>query len=144
METRNVVRNIAYDEINNEHYYLILKTKKGYWQNPQGGIDEGESEIEAMIRETEEETQLKVTTTFENTKTKIQYPTERKGEQIHTKLTAYASRIDSTKPIKLSKEDGHTEYKWIREEEAEKYLTRYPEQLPLFKEVLKKFKENQN
>ncbi len=37
MKVRKLVRAIVYDIKDGEPIYLLLKAKKGYWQNPQGG-----------------------------------------------------------------------------------------------------------
>lgn len=142
MNQRRVVRAIAYDFQEQEMKYLLLKTKKGYWQNPQGGIDENESEIEAIIRETKEETGLNIIEVFPNTRNFKEYDTERKGEIIHTLLSSYAVKIDSNQKVKLSNEDGHTDFKWVNYKDSLKLLNKYPEQKEVFESVIKKLNEN--
>ena len=56
-ERRNV-RAILFDDSSEEVEYLLLYARKGYWQFPQGGIDLGESEIEAVQREVLEQLKL--------------------------------------------------------------------------------------
>ena len=79
METRNIVRAIAYDVVDGDYVYLLLKAKKGYWQNPQGGIDEKESEIEALVREVREETGISIDKITNRIRDFVEYETERKG-----------------------------------------------------------------
>jgi len=132
METRKIARAIVY---NPDQGYLLLKAKKGYWQNPQGGIDAGETPIQAARRETLEETGLEVVV-LEGTEYFMEYDTERKGKQIHTEITSYAARVDYVKPVVLSEEDGHTDFKWVKYNEALSLLTKYPEQIQIFEEVV--------
>ena len=138
MNQRELVRAIAYDIQDETHIYLLLKAQKGYWQNPQGGIDHGESEIEAIIRETREETGLEVKEVNKDTRVYVEYDTERQGNPIHTTLASYAARLDSSKEVVLSPEDGHTESKWVPYNDALTMLTRYPEQIQVFEKVVDK------
>lgn len=116
---------------------LLLLARKGYWQNVQGGIDEGENEQFALAREVLEETNLEVLEIIENTRTQIEYDATRGGEPIHVVLTAYACRVDGEVVIGKS-EDAHQDFKWVDIEEAKKMLIKYPEQLTIFNEVLSK------
>ncbi len=68
----------------------------------------------------------------------IEYDTKRKGIPIHTNLAAYAIQVDSSKKVVLSSEDGHTEYRWVSYNEALRLLTKYPEQIQVFKQVVNK------
>jgi len=82
IETRDTARGITYDIVNGEYIFLLLKTKYGYWQNPQGGIDPGESEIGAIVRELVEETGLKYEEMFLNSRHFIEYDTTRTKEEM--------------------------------------------------------------
>src|SRR3989344_1485325 len=128
MEIRNIVRAIVYDIVKGDYIYLLLKAKKDYWQNPQGGINEGESEIEALVREVREETGISIDGVSNWIRDSLEYQTERKGVLINSNVVSYAVRVDSSKKVKLSEEEGHTEYRWVNYEEALKLLTTYPEQ----------------
>lgn len=138
MDTRPVVRAIVYDIKKGEPQYLLLKTKKGYWQNPQGGIDKKESKIEAMIREVEEETSLNPIKIIKDANFETEYDTKRKGKQIHTILFSYAMLVDSNNDVKLSPVDGHTDFIWAPYDKVLSLLTTYPEQKKVFEEVTKK------
>ena len=61
MENKNNYRpNVAIIIVNKSGKVLWCKRKDGYgWQFPQGGLDNGESTVEAIYRETEEEVGLK-------------------------------------------------------------------------------------
>src|SRR3989344_8793748 len=97
METRNIVRAIVYDIVNKDYIYLLLMAKKGYWQNPQGGINEGESEIEALVREVREEIGISINGVSNEIRDFVEYQTERKGVLINSNVASYAVRVDSSK-----------------------------------------------
>ena len=61
MENKDNYRpNVAIIIVNKAGKVLWCKRKDGYgWQFPQGGLDNGESTVEAIYRETEEEVGLK-------------------------------------------------------------------------------------
>lgn len=62
MKTRLKIQVILfYRDANKNKFFLLLKTNKkreSFWQNITGGVDPGESYIEAAIRELEEETSI--------------------------------------------------------------------------------------
>jgi 8-oxo-dGTP pyrophosphatase MutT (NUDIX family) len=137
---RRLARAIAYDILDGELIFPLLLAKKGYWQNPQGGIDPGESAVEAAIRETREETGFPVLHVNTETRTESSYRTERKGKEITTVLTAYAVRVDASGNFSLSPEDGHLAGFKATYDQAVRMLTRYPEQLPIFNETLSRLR----
>lgn len=132
MQSRHISRAIVFDRVDNVNLYLLLKTKKGYWQNPQGGIDEGENDLSAIFRETNEETGLNGMRILYDTRFLSQYYTTRKGQPIHTMCISYAVKADSTEPIVLSEEDDHTDYIWADYNTALSLLTKYSEQKDIF------------
>lgn len=136
--TRYVSRAIVYDRTHEGYRFLLLKAKKGYWQNPQGGVDPGESELEASLRETTEETALSDLRPTPWSEHRDAYMTEREGEPTYTVLAAYAVKADSSQPVALSIEDKHQDYEWVSMKEARSRLNHYPEQLRVFDNVLMK------
>ena len=140
METRKIVRAIVYDIVDTKKIYLLLKAKKGYWQNPQGGIDFGESESEAILREIKEETNLDDCHIDLTTRGYDEYDTIRKEKTIHTTVATYAVKVNSSQTIKLSVEDGHTEYRWVTYDEALNMLNKFPEQKIIFEKIVDKIK----
>lgn len=51
---------VAYKQIGNENYYLIIKSPSGDVSFPKGHMEPGESELETAIRELKEETGISV------------------------------------------------------------------------------------
>lgn len=51
---------VAYKQIGNENYYLIIKGNNGDVGFPKGHMEEGESELQTAIRELKEETGVEV------------------------------------------------------------------------------------
>lgn len=131
MEVRNLVRTIVYDPKVDK--FLLIKALKGYWQNPQGGILENESEEAACHRELLEETGLRGELKLES-RVFIEYDTERKGKPIHTRLAAFLYIADSCDKVVLSNE--HTDFKWVSYDAAWNSMDKYPEQRIVFDQVL--------
>ncbi|XP_033354816.1 bis(5'-nucleosyl)-tetraphosphatase [asymmetrical] [Bombus vosnesenskii] len=97
--------------------YLLMQVSYGthHWTPPKGHVDPGESDMEAALRETEEEAGLLVNdlNIFENVKEEQNY--EANGKP---KIVIYwlAELLDPEKPIRLSHE--HQAFKWLPLEEA--------------------------
>ncbi len=51
---------VAYKQIANENYYLIIKGRNGDVGFPKGHMEEGESEMQTAVRELKEETGIEV------------------------------------------------------------------------------------
>lgn len=51
---------VAYKQIGNENFYLIIKDRNGDVGFPKGHMEEGESEMQTAIRELKEETGVEV------------------------------------------------------------------------------------
>ena len=51
---------VAYKQIENENYYLIIKGRNGDVGFPKGRMEDGESELQTAIRELKEETGVEV------------------------------------------------------------------------------------
>ncbi|MDH4098969.1 MAG: NUDIX domain-containing protein [Nitrospirota bacterium] len=139
MRLRRNVRGIVSSTLSGEPRFLLLLARKGYWQCPNGGMDDGESEVQALIREIAEETGLLRVKVLEETRTTREYDAERHGEPIHVMLAAYLVEADMAETVTIgNSEDRHLESRWVAYDEALTMLNRYPEQRPVFEEVCKK------
>jgi 8-oxo-dGTP pyrophosphatase MutT (NUDIX family) len=123
---RNAVFVVTYAKEQNKIYYLVLKRKlhwKG-WEFPKGGINFLETKKHAVKREVKEETGLKVLKMKRfNISGKYKYDkiySDRPGI-IGQKFSLYAVEVEKEK-IKMDKLE-HSDYKWLRFEEAIKKLT---------------------
>lgn len=126
MTLRNSVFVVVYAKQKNEIEYLVLKRKlhwKG-WEFPKGGIDFGETKIEAVKREIKEETGLKILKIKKfNVRGKFKYNkkfSDRPG-LIGQKYSLYSALVKKKK-IKLDKRE-HSTYKWLKFSDAVKKLT---------------------
>ena len=140
MKERINIRAILFDDSNKNVQFLILYAHKGYWQFPQGGVEKGETDVEAVQREVKEETGLRVwkRDVLKKSKAEVVYFAERKGEPIKVRLSAYAVRVDSSKDVLIGKSgDLHQDFQWVDLTRVIKLLTKYPEQLQIFEKVWK-------
>ncbi len=116
-------------------YYLLLHYEAGHWDFPKGHIEKGESEIETMRREVEEETGIKDLEIIDGFKEYIKYffknNYSRQKDEWVFKIVVYYLGETKTKEVNLSFE--HIGYKWLSYKEAIKQIT-----YKNAKEVLKK------
>lgn len=102
--------------------FLLLKRAEteiypGLWQMVSGKIKNGEKAFEAALREIKEETNL-VPLRFWTAPNinSFYYP---EGDYI-SMLPVFAALVENNSKVKISKE--HTDYKWVKAEEAKKLL----------------------
>jgi len=113
----------SYQEYLITHYPKGARSgMKGHWDLIKGHIDEGESDLETLMREAEEETGL----TQEHLKLingfceKIAY-NFRTEQGLHFKQVTFYLLESDTKQITLSKE--HDEYRWLSKDEVIQTIT---------------------
>lgn len=94
----------------NKIYYLLLHYELGHWDFAKGHIEKGESEIEALLREIEEETGIKDVRLVKGFKKKISYSYKLKNKDIFKTVVFYLAKTQSKK-VKLSFE--HIGFKWL-------------------------------
>lgn len=125
---RKAVFIVTYAKVKNEIYYLILKRKlhwKG-WEFPKGGLEKNESIINTIKRELKEETSLislkgkiKNLRVRGKYKYKLKYP-DRPGF-IGQSYSLYSAEVKKQK-VKVDQRE-HSDYKWLKFEDAVKKLT---------------------
>ncbi|HRY52273.1 MAG TPA: NUDIX domain-containing protein [Candidatus Portnoybacteria bacterium] len=107
--------------------YLILK-HKNYWNFPKGGVEKGETEIEAARREIQEETGLvnvgfipgfKVARNLFYRTSRTSIKVEHRGRLVYRRSILFLAE-SKNKTVRISKE--HFGYAWLGFEEAKKRL----------------------
>ena len=109
------VQGILFRKINGEVQYLLLKrvsSRGSFWQPVTGGIEEGETKIEALTREVREETRIR---NFLRIMEDVHYSEfwdffKREGWQYLIKEHVFGVKVSSNEKIVIGHE--HSEYKW--------------------------------
>jgi 8-oxo-dGTP pyrophosphatase MutT (NUDIX family) len=94
--------------------YLLLQNA-GRWDFPKGGVEKGESELQTVMREVEEETGLKEIEIILGFRKVIEYFYRRGGKNIHKRVVYLLASTDSG-DVRISYE--HQGFGWFRFEEA--------------------------
>ncbi len=94
--------------------YLLLQNA-GRWDFPKGGVEKGESELQTVIREVEEETGLKDLKMVHGFRKVIEYFYRRDKKNIHKQVVYLLASTRSDK-VKISFE--HQGYAWFPYPEA--------------------------
>jgi 8-oxo-dGTP pyrophosphatase MutT (NUDIX family) len=105
---------VLYRETKNGRLYLLLQNG-GRWDFPKGGVEKGESELQTVMREVEEETGLKDLTVVPGFRKVIEYFYRRDGKNIH-KQVVYRLAVTGVDDVKISFE--HQGFGWFPYEEA--------------------------
>ena len=100
--------------------YLLLLYEAGHWDFPKGGIEEGETEITAAIREIKEETGLTDIEIIHGFRKEIHY-NFRKNKNLVKKTVVFYLAKTNTKNVTLSFE--HKDFIWLPYEAAYNKLT---------------------
>jgi len=117
---------IVFREKDNRVYYLLLHYDAGHWDFPKGHIEEGETELETVKREVEEETGISEIKIIDGFKEWVKYFFRRnynkKEKSVWVfKIVDFYLAKTKEKEIKLSFE--HKNYKWLEYKEAKNQLT---------------------
>ena len=112
----------------NDLQVLIMERadKKGFWQSVTGSLEQGETPLQAAIRETQEETGLDATQydlqDWQASNVYEIYPHWRHRyapEVTHNTEHLFGLMLPSTLPIKMAP-DEHVQYEWVDWREAAK------------------------
>ncbi|MDG6953477.1 MAG: NUDIX domain-containing protein [Nitrososphaerota archaeon] len=94
--------------------YLLLQNG-GRWDFPKGGVEKGETELDTVMREVEEETGLGAIRILPGFRKVIEYYYKRNRKNIH-KQVVYLLASTSTEKVRISFE--HQGFGWFSYEEA--------------------------
>jgi 8-oxo-dGTP pyrophosphatase MutT (NUDIX family) len=100
--------------------FLLLHYTSGHFDWPKGNIEEGESEVETVLREVREETGLQRTRVIPGFREEISYFYRRQGSLVRKTVVFYLAEAEDS-DVKLSHE--HIGYRWLDYEGALKTLT---------------------
>ncbi|MEM4625187.1 MAG: NUDIX domain-containing protein [Candidatus Pacearchaeota archaeon] len=122
---RKAVFIVVYRKDKEEIKYLLLKRELNWkgWEFPKGGLEEGESEVEAVKREIKEETGLRAKKINRHS-LKGRYYFKKKNSHlpyIGQTYTLYSAEVNNDK-IRYDKRE-HSDYRWLNFKEAIRKLT---------------------
>ena len=124
---------IVFRRLQQQVQYLLMQTSYGshHWTPPKGHLEEGETEMDAAVRETEEEAGItKDQLNVHEFKGELRYPV--KGQM---KRVVYwvAELINPNTPVKLS--DEHIKYEWLTIGDSKKYQSQFEDMCALMDQV---------
>jgi len=105
---------VVYRDTTSGRVYLLLQNA-GRWDFPKGGVEKGESELQTVVREVEEETGLKDILIAKGFRKVIEYFYRRDGKNIH-KQVVYL--LASTKEDRVEISFEHQGFGWFPYHEA--------------------------
>lgn len=98
-----------------DHWLYLLLQNAGRWDFPKGGVEKGESEVQTVMREVEEETGLSAIRIVPGFRKVIEYFYRRNGKNIH-KQVAYFLASTGEERVRISFE--HQGFGWFPYREA--------------------------
>jgi bis(5'-nucleosidyl)-tetraphosphatase len=107
---------VVYRDTPKGRVYLLLQNA-GRWDFPKGGVEEGESELQTVLREVEEETGLNDIKVLPGFRKVIEYFYRRDGKNVH-KQVVYLLASTASDKVKISFE--HQGYGWFPYHDAMK------------------------
>lgn len=105
---------VVFRETPGGRMYLLL-LNAGRWDFPKGGVEKGETELQTVRREVEEETGLKDIKIIPGFRKVIEYYYRREGKNVH-KQVVYTLASTKSDEVKISFE--HQGFGWFRFDEA--------------------------
>jgi len=119
------VQAILYRKTNTKTQYLLLKRISdtgGFWQPVTGGIEKGETRIQALKSEVKGETGIKNLAKIINDIHYYEFSDLFKRENRQRLIKEYAFGVEVSPNEKITISWEHTEYKWCSFQEALKLL----------------------
>lgn len=111
---------VLFKEMNGTREYLILHYPNGHFDLPKGHIEGDETEIEAAVRELEEETCIDEVEIIEGYREMINYEFRHAGHLIQKDVVFFLGRTPKEE-VTISHE--HQDFMWMPYEQAHKKLT---------------------
>ena len=108
-------------ELGREYIVLQYNLKNKYWGLTKGGIEEGETEKQAALREANEETSLSSIEVFKEFKEKISYYLTIEGETYFKEVTFFLGKVSDNHNGKISQE--HHQLVWLPFNKALELIT---------------------
>ncbi len=105
---------VVFRETQKGRIYLLLQNA-GRWDFPKGGVEKGESELQTVLREVEEETGIRNIKVVQGFRKVIEYFYRRDGKNIHKQVVYVLAKTDE-EAVKISFE--HQGYGWFPYREA--------------------------
>lgn len=105
---------VVYRETEKGRLYLLLQNA-GRWDFPKGGVEKGESELQTVRREVEEETGMGKIEIVPGFRKVIEYFYRREGKNIHKQVVYVLAKTDD-EAVKISFE--HQGFGWFPFREA--------------------------
>jgi 8-oxo-dGTP pyrophosphatase MutT (NUDIX family) len=105
---------VVYRETEKGRMYLLLQNA-GRWDFPKGGVEKGESELQTVMREVEEETGMGTIEIVAGFRKVIEYFYRRDGKNIHKQVVYLLAKTDD-EAVKISFE--HQGFGWFPYREA--------------------------
>jgi len=104
----------VYRETEGGRLYLLLQNA-GRWDFPKGRVEKGESELQTVMREVEEETGIADITLVKGFRKVVEYFYRREGKNIH-KQVVYLLAVTAWDAVRISFE--HQDFGWFPYEDA--------------------------
>lgn len=98
-----------------EPEFLILNYSHGHWDFPKGNMEKGETEIDTVRREVQEETSINDINIIEGFRNQISYKYRKKGKLVNKSVIYYLAQAKA-QTVKLSFE--HINYIWLKFDDA--------------------------
>jgi 8-oxo-dGTP pyrophosphatase MutT (NUDIX family) len=105
---------VVYRETGKGRMFLLLQNA-GRWDFPKGRVEKGESELQTVMREVEEETGIGVIEIVPGFRKVIEYFYRREGKNIHKQVVYLLAKTDD-EAVKISFE--HQGFGWFPYREA--------------------------